>query len=143
MSLTGSYVELAGGEEKHIRGELLRGLKKERDVGRTRTSVSRSEPSELTLQRVDLCKVAARVVVAALLAASYSEAPARVSVTSTVLAQVDDLREVLPLLQRGGRYAVTGRRSRSKPASRTTMTDTALPGWASTPRTTTTMGSQT
>jgi hypothetical protein len=67
-------------------------------VGRTRTSVSRSQPSELTLQRVDLCKIAAGVVVAAKLAASQSEAPACVSVTGAVSAQVDDRREVLLLL---------------------------------------------
>jgi hypothetical protein len=82
--------------------------------GRTRTSVSRSQPSELTLQRVDLCKVAAGVVVAASLAASESEAPARVSVTGAVSAQVDDRREVLPLLQRGGRNAVAGEDARDR-----------------------------
>ena len=62
---------------------------------RMRTSVSRSQPSDLTLQRVDLCKVAAGVVVAASLAASESETPARVSVTCAVSAQVDDRREGL------------------------------------------------
>jgi hypothetical protein len=74
---------------------------------RTRTSVSRSQPGELSLQRVDLCKVAAGVVVSASLAASESEALARVSVSGTVSAQVDDRCEVLPLLQRGGRNVVS------------------------------------
>jgi hypothetical protein len=63
------------------------------------SSASRSQPSELTLQRVDLCKGAAGVVVAAVLAASESEAPACVSVTGAVSAQVDDRREVLPLMR--------------------------------------------
>jgi hypothetical protein len=67
-------------------------------LGRTRTAVSRSQPSELTLQRVDLRKVATGVVVAASLAASESEAPACVSVTGAVSAQMDDRGEVLPLL---------------------------------------------
>ena len=61
-------------------------------------SLSRRQPSELTLQRVDLCEVAAGVVVAAALAASESEAPACVSVTGAVSAQVDDRREVLLLV---------------------------------------------
>src|SRR6266513_772716 len=82
--------------------------------GRTRTSVSRSQPSELALQRVDLCQVAAGVVVAASLAASDSEAQARVFVTGTVSAKMDDRREVLPLLQRGGRHAVTGEDARDR-----------------------------
>jgi len=65
---------------------------------RSLASVSRSQPSKLTLQRVDLCKVVAGVVVAASLAASESEAPARIFVAGAVSAQVDDRREVLPLL---------------------------------------------
>src|SRR5574339_917658 len=77
-------------------------------LGRTRTSASRSQPNELTLQRVDLRKVASGIVVAASLAAFESEATACVSVTDAVSAQVDDRREVLPLLQRGGRNAVAG-----------------------------------
>src|SRR5712671_3516066 len=79
-----------------------------------RTSGCRSQPSELALQRVDLCKVAAGVVVAASLAASESEATARVFVTGAVSAQVDDRREVLPLLQRGGRHAVAGEDARDR-----------------------------
>ena len=77
-------------------------------------SASRSQPSELTLQRVDLCKVAARVVVAASLAGSESEAPARVSVTGAVSAQMDDRCEVLPLLQRSCRNAVAGEGARDR-----------------------------
>ena len=65
-----------------------------------------SEPRELTLQRVDLCQVAAGVVVAATLAASKPEPAGRVSVARSAPAQVDDCREVLPLLQRGGGDAV-------------------------------------
>src|SRR6185295_10344393 len=69
-------------------------------------SVSRSQPSELTPQRIDSCKITAGVVVAALLAASESEAAARVSVSGAFSTQVDDHREVLPLLQRRGRHPV-------------------------------------
>jgi hypothetical protein len=47
--------------------------------GRTRPSVRRSQSSELTFQRVDLCKVAPGVVVTASLAALESEPLARVS----------------------------------------------------------------
>src|SRR4030095_7988839 len=78
------------------------------------TSVSRSEPSELALQGVDLCEVVARIVVSASLADSESEAPARVAVSGTVSAQVDDRREVLPLVQRGGGDAVAGEDSRDR-----------------------------
>jgi hypothetical protein len=65
-----------------------------------------SEARELTLQRVDLCQVAAGVVVAASLAAAEPEPTGRVSVARPVPAQVVDRREILPLLQPGGGDAV-------------------------------------
>ena len=66
----------------------------------------RGEPRELKLHRVDLCQVAAGVVVAASLTAPEPEGAARVCVAGPAPAQVDDRREVLPLLQRGGGDAV-------------------------------------
>jgi hypothetical protein len=69
-------------------------------------SAGRGEPRELKLHRVDLCQVVAGVVVAASLAASEPESAARVCVAGLAPAQVDDRREVLPLLQRGGGDAV-------------------------------------
>jgi hypothetical protein len=63
----------------------------------TLRSISRSESSELTLQRVDLCKVAARVVIAASLAASESETPEGVSVSDALATEVDNRRQVLLL----------------------------------------------
>jgi hypothetical protein len=72
-------------------------------------SAGRGEPRELKLHRVDLCQVAAGVVVAASLAASAPEGAARVCVAGLAPAQVDDRREVLPLLQRGGGDAATSK----------------------------------
>ena len=73
-----------------------------RAVTARQRSAGRGEPRELKLHRVDLCQVAAGVVVAASLAASEPEPAARVCVAGPAPTQVDDRREVLPLLQRGG-----------------------------------------
>jgi hypothetical protein len=59
----------------------------------------RTQPSKLTLQRVDPRQVAPRVVIAASLAGFESEPAPRVSLTSTLAAQVNDRRKVLPLVQ--------------------------------------------
>jgi hypothetical protein len=64
---------------------------------RARELVS-GEPCELALQQVDVCDVAADVVVAASLAGCESEPAAGVRVANASSAQVDDGREVLALL---------------------------------------------
>ena len=83
-------------------------------MDKRRRSAGRGEPRELKLQRVDLCQVAAGVVVAASLAASEPEPAARVCVAGPAPAQVDDRREVLPLLQRGGGDAVAPEGARDR-----------------------------
>jgi hypothetical protein len=69
---------------------------------------------ELALQQVDLCEVAARIVIAASLAGSESKPAAGVRVANAASAQVDDGCEVLTLLQRGGGDAVALERSRDR-----------------------------
>jgi hypothetical protein len=81
------------------KGHLVAGAKSSRS-GKSDRSAGRSEPRELKLQRIDLCQVAAGVVVAASLAASEPEPVARVGVAGPAPTQVDDRREVLPLPQR-------------------------------------------
>src|SRR5262245_30655144 len=77
-----------------------------------RAVIRSSQPCELPLQQVDLCDIAADVVIAASLAGSELERAARVRVANAASAQVDHGGEVLTLLQRGGGDAVALQRSR-------------------------------
>src|SRR2546422_9007564 len=60
------------------------------------------QPGELSLQRVDMRKVAADVVVATALPGRQPEPASRVGVARSGATQVDDGGQVLLLLQRGG-----------------------------------------
>jgi hypothetical protein len=77
-------------------------------------TVTRSGQScKLTLQQVDLCDVAAHVVVAASLTGTESEPTACVRVANAGPAQVDEGGEVLALLERGGDDTAALERSRN------------------------------
>ena len=77
-------------------------------------SAGGGEPRELPLQHVDLCQVAAGIVIAASLAASEPKPAARVCVAGAASAQVDNCREVLTLLQRGSGNAVISESARDR-----------------------------
>src|SRR5262245_3603571 len=62
--------------------------------------VERREAAEQPLHRVDLCQVAADVVVTALLAGSQLESPLREGVATAGAAEVNDRGQVLLLLER-------------------------------------------
>src|SRR5207247_5914052 len=68
---------------------------------RTRALPGRRQAHELPFQRVDLCQVAADVVVAAPLAGGQPEAAPRVGVARPGAAEMDDGGQILLLAERG------------------------------------------
>src|SRR5262245_59091958 len=86
----------------------MRLLSSEQDGGglSRAAAASAAKADELTLRGVDPCQIAAGIVTAAPLTAREPKAAAGVRVAGAGSAQVDDGREVLPLLQRGSGDAV-------------------------------------
>src|SRR5438093_12655329 len=79
---------------------------------RTRALPGRRQAHELPFQRVDLCQVAADVVVAAPLAGGQPEAAARVGVARPAATEMDDGGQILFLLERRGGDPLASHRRR-------------------------------